>query len=492
MRPFLKTAPLALMMLTACVSGCGGLLSDDDGGGVVPTQPGDPAALRRVNPGPAWVPNEVLVAWSPGATPAAKDAARAKAGGVSAESIHTGPMKAAGLGEIEVLSLPAAVSVDAALKALGADPSVVAVEPNFLYEHSATANDPYATNGSLWGMYGDTSTPANAFGSQAAEAWTGAAGADCAEYATSTDDAGNPVRTKIRDVYVGIIDEGYMFAHEDLLPNAGVNPGEIPGDGIDNDGNGYVDDVYGWDFDGNNASVFDGAGDDHGTHVAGTIAAVGGNGSGVAGVCWTGIKLLNAKFLGRRGGTTANAIKAIDYFVGLKTRAQDAVHIVALNNSWGGGGYSSLLKAAIDRAGAANIVFVAAAGNESSNSDTAPAYPAAYTSDNIISVAALTSTGGLASYSNYGATSVDIGAPGSAIWSTVPLSKRGAVVAGYASYSGTSMATPHVTGAAAMYAGRHPGATAAQIKAAILGSAIPTPSLAGKCVTGGRLDVSGF
>ena len=166
---------------------------------------------------------------------------------------------------------------------------------------------------------------------------------------------------------------------------------------------------------------------------------------------------------------------------------------MATNNSWGGGGFSQALKDAIDRAGAEDILFIAAAGNgnllgKGQNNDKKPSYPASYTSSNIISVASLTSVGKRSSFSNYGATSVDIAAPGSGIWSTVPTASG----PGYASYNGTSMATPHVTGAAALYASLHPGSTAAQIKAAILNSAVPTAAMAGKCVTGGRLNVSGF
>ena len=349
-------------------------------------------------------------------------------------------------------------------------PGVEYAEPNWIYNHFAVSNDTYFTNGSLWGMYGNTTSPSNQFGSQAAVAW-----------------ANNKVGSAT--VYIGIIDEGYMYTHEDLAANAGKNPGEIDNNGIDDDGNGLVDDVYGWDFAGNNNTVFDGVDDDHGTHVAGTIGAVGGNGKGVAGVVWN-VKMLNAKFLGGTGGTLANAIKAVDYFTDLKTR--QGLNIVATNNSWGGGGFSQALQDAIERANNAGILFIAAAGNSGTDNDATPSYPASYPNANVIAVASITNTGGLSSFSQYGATSVDIGAPGSGIWSTVPVRSKGKTISSYASYNGTSMATPHVSGAAALYASLNPGATAAQIKAAILNSATPTSSLSGKCATGGRLNVSGF
>jgi subtilisin family serine protease len=277
-----------------------------------------------------------------------------------------------------------------------------------------------------------------------------------------------------------------MYTHEDLALNAGTNPYEIAGNGIDDDGNGLKDDVYGWDFAGNNNTVFDGVGDDHGTHVAGTIGAVGGNRKGVAGVVWN-VKLLNAKFLGSTGGSTANAIKAVDYFTNLKKKG---LNIVATNNSWGGGGYSQGLKDAIDRAAAENILFIAAAGNSGTNNDVTASYPSGYNSSNIIAVASITSTGGLSSFSQFGATTVDIGAPGSSVLSTVPKSSKGKIISAYATYSGTSMATPHVTGAVALYSSINLGVTAAEIKTAILNAA--TASLSGKCLTGGRLNVAGF
>lgn len=230
-------------------------------------------------------------------------------------------------------------------------------------------------------------------------------------------------------------------------------------------------------------------GDDHGTHCAGTIGATGNNSTGVVGVVWS-VKMLCGKFLGSNGGTTANAIKAIDYFTDLKLRHN--LNLVATSNSWGGGGFSQALKDAIERANQAGILFIAAAGNSTNNNDTSPSYPASYDNSNIIAVASITNTGAISSFSNYGATTVDIGAPGSGIWSTVPVRKSGKIVGGYASYNGTSMATPHVTGAVALYKSINTSATASQIKNAIMSSAIPTSSLSGKCVTGGRLNVSGF
>lgn len=421
------------------------------------------------------VPGEMLVQFKAGASAADRGRALGRIGAELVEVVAPQSRRSDGAGDLVLVKHQPDVPPAAARGAISSDAAVEFSEPNWIYTHQASSNDTYYTNGSLWGMYGPGTSPTNQFCSQAATAW--AAG-----------------KTNCSTVWVGIIDEGYMYTHEDLAANAGKNPGEIAGDGIDNDGNGYVDDVYGWDFDGRNNSVFDGSGDDHGTHVAGTIGGVGGNGKGVAGVCWS-VKLIDAKFLGRNGGTTVNAIKAVDYLTDLKKRHN--LNLVATNNSWGGGGFSQGLKDAIDRAGQANILFIAAAGNGGSdgvgdNNDATPSYPASYTSANVIAVAAITSSGAKSSFSNYGANSVDIGAPGSGIWSSVPKKSGSSVVASYASYSGTSMATPHVTGAAALYAATHPGAAASTIKAGILNSAVPTPSLAGKCVTGGRLNVSGY
>lgn len=402
---------------------------------------------------------ELLVQFKPNAT---EIDFRAVEAGLNASSVKI--VRQDSKGRLELYRLPAGLAVADAVRGVEQDSSVDFAEPNWIYQHNATSNDTYVTNGSLWGMTGQ-------FGSQASSAWS-ANKQDCS------------------NVYVGVIDEGIYYNHEDLTANVWSNPYD-PVDGIDNDGNGYVDDQRGWNFEGGSNDINSGgADDDHGTHVSGTIAGVGGNGKGVAGVCWGGVKLISARFLGRRGGSTADAISAVEYLTDLKTR--HGLNMVASNNSWGGGGYSQALKDSIDAAGSAGILFIAAAGNSAYDNDLQASYPSNYTSANIIAVASITSTGGLSSFSQWGATTVDIGASGSGVWSSVPKKSKGVMFSGYASYNGTSMATPHVTGGAALYAAQHPGSSAAQIKAAILNSATPTPSLSGKVLSGGRLNVSGF
>lgn len=346
--------------------------------------------------GNEFVPGEVVIKFTSGTLSTQREAVLNRISAKVKEKILTRVMVARGDNEgINLVSTT--FPVQEAVQLLRGLPNVEYAEPNYIYNHFATSNDPYYTNGSLWGMYGDATTPANQYGSQAGEAWA----------------AGN---TGSNTVIVGVIDEGIMKTHEDLSANIWINPFD-PVDGVDNDGNGYIDDTNGWDFDGNNNTIYDGAQDDHGTHVAGTIGAVGGNGKGVAGVNWN-VKMISAKFLGRNGGTLTNAVKAVDYITDLKTR--HAMNIVATNNSWGGGGFSQALQDAIERANAAGILFIAAAGNDTNNNDVTPSYPSSYPNANIIAVASITSTGGLSSFSNYGATTVDLGAPGSSIYSTLP------------------------------------------------------------------------
>jgi subtilisin family serine protease len=444
----------------------------------------EPLEERRVLA--AFFEGEILVQYAPTVGAAGRAAVHAALGGAALEAIQTAAMRAQGNGVLERVSLGQGLTIERAIAAVANRPGVVFAEPNFRLSAVAVSNDPsYTTSSRLWGMYGDDQPTAsgpsgttNQFGSQAEKAW----------------DAGF---TGSRSVAVGIIDTGIDIGHQDLQANIWVNPFDAAGDGIDNDGNGYVDDTNGWDFYNNDRTVYDGAGDEHGTHVAGTIGGSGGNAVGVAGINWT-VTMIPAKFLGADGGSTAGAIKAVDYLTDLKTR--HGVGIVASNNSWGGGGYSSALHASIIRAANAGILFVAAAGNGGTdqvgdNNDATPSYPSGYTTlqgttsqkaaayESVISVAALTASGTRASYSNYGAATVDIAAPGSGIVSTLPGN-------GYGSYNGTSMATPHVTGTVALYASAFPQASASAVRSAILTTARPTSSMTGMVVTGGRLDTA--
>jgi subtilisin family serine protease len=425
-----------------------------------------------------FVPDEVIVQFK--STAGDQQLADALRKGALTVKEHL-PSRGKRAGDSGLALLKTKLSVPQALAALQNHPAIEYAEPNMIKRHQASyvANDSYYTSGKLWGMYGDLSSPANPYGSHAAQAWK----------------AGN---IGSANIYVAVIDEGVDISHPDLAPNIGTNPGEIAGDGIDNDGNGYIDDIYGWDFLHNDNTVFDGGADkdDHGTHVSGTIGAAGGNSIGVAGVCWN-IKLLVGKFMSSKGGTIADEVKAIEYFIDLKQR--HGLNLVAFNASFGGG-KSLTEQIALIHAAKANILFVAAAGNYGWGY---PFYPAAYDTsvnalnadgtvaetgasyDAVISVAAIDSKGALASFSDYSATLVDLGAPGVNIYSTLPGGR-------YGSMDGTSMATPHVTGSCALYLSSHPGAFPWDIKAAILNSVIPTASLSGKTVTGGRLNVGGF
>jgi subtilisin family serine protease len=462
-RKLFVLAPLALA--AACVDTQAPMMPDAESTG----------ASFAAAPAQQFVPGEVIVKFRAGASAEARGAALGRANATVRERIVTNAMRGAGDRE-GVTVVHSGLGTAAAIERLRGNPDVEYAEPNWIYNHTAVSTDTYFTNGSLWGMYGDLTSPINQYGSQAGEAW-----------------ALN--HTGSKSVYVGIIDEGIQFSHPDLDANMWLNPFD-PADGVDNDGNGYVDDTRGWDFANGDNSIYDGgtrgSTDKHGTHVAGTIGAES-NGTGVVGVNWN-VTMISGKFLGRNGGTTTNAIKAVDYFTDLKTR--HGLNIVATNNSWGGGGFSQALLDAINRGGNAGILFIAAAGNGGSdgvgdNNDATASYPSNYlctangSYDCVIAVASITSTGAKSGFSNYGAKTVDIGAPGSSINSTLPFNTYGA-------YSGTSMATPHVSGAAALYAASNPGSSAAQVRSAIMSSAIPTASLSGITVTGGRLNAGAF
>ena len=241
---------------------------------------------------------------------------------------------------------------------------------------------------------------------------------------------------------------------------------------MDDDENGYVDDWRGWDFINNDNDPVDDHG--HGSHCAGTIGGVGNNGRGVAGVNWT-VSLVGLKFLGLNGGSTAGAIAAVEY----ATTMSEFIKLTS--NSWGGGGFSQALKAAIDASGEAGQLFIAAAGNDAVDNDLTPHYPSSYASSNIIAVASIAEGGAMSGFSCWGFTSVDIGAPGSAI-----LSCWMGEADAYNTISGTSMATPHVAGAAAMLYAISPKSSWEEIRAALLDSAVPNPALAGLVPRPGR------
>jgi subtilisin family serine protease len=340
-------------------------------------------------------------------------------------------------------------SVEDAVARYKRHPQVEYIEPNYLYQTCITPNDPSFSQ--LWGMQNTGQTG-------------GTPGADIRATSAWSQFTGTS------NVIVAIIDTGMDYNHVDLAGNAFVNPGEIANNGVDDDGNGFIDDVRGWDFVNNDRDPIDDNG--HGTHCAGTIGAVGNNGIGVVGVNWD-VTLMPIKFLDAGGsGSTDAAISSIDYAVLMGARIISA--------SWGGGGFSQALQDAIDAARQAGVLFVAAAGNSAVNTDISPHYPSSYPLDNIIAVAASDHNDQKAGFSNYGALTVDLAAPGVDILSTVP--------GGYGLLSGTSMATPHVAGALALILGKIPGMTAPNAKALLLSRVDPRPGLAGLVVTGGRLN----
>jgi PKD repeat protein len=284
------------------------------------------------------------------------------------------------------------------------------------------------------------------------------------------------ISTGSDQVMVAVIDTGVNYNHTDLKDNMWINPNEIAGNNVDDDNNGYVDDIHGINAITNTGNPLDDQG--HGTHCSGTIGARGNNSVGVVGVCWN-VKIIGCKFLSSSGsGSDSDALKCLDYVLALK---QKGINIVATSNSYGGSPFSQVFLDAVNAQGQAGILFCAAAGNNGTNNDTSPIYPASYVSENIIAVANTTSTDGLSSSSCYGATSVDVGAPGTSIYSTYGSS--------YSSLSGTSMACPHVAGAVGLLASKFPGAQALQLKTMIMDNVDKISSLTGKCVTGGRLNV---
>jgi thermitase len=329
------------------------------------------------------------------------------------------------------------------------------VEPNYIYKTSAVSNDPKLSE--QWGFHN--------YGQQ-----SGTTGIDI-----NVSEAWDQFTGDTNSV-VGVVDTGVSYLHEDLQANMWTNPGEIPANGIDDDNNGVIDDIYGYNALANNGNPLDDNG--HGTHCAGVIAAVGNNGIGVVGVNWKA-KVMALKFLDDKGsGTLDNAVEAIEYAVNAK---RAGVNIRVLSNSWGGEEDSQALSDAIKTANDEGILFVAAAGNASNDNDAIPTYPANINQPNLVSVAAVDRDGNIADFSNYGSTTVDIAAPGVSIESTW-------LNGTYKVLSGTSMAAPHVAGVATLLINREPNLTVAELKARLTQTVKPLDSLEGSIRTAGMLN----
>lgn len=390
-------------------------------------------------PAAQYVDGEVLVGYAPGTTRAEQVELERDVG--STEQKGLGPA-------VRVLDVGRG-NVEQAMAKLKRDRRVRYAEPNYLLHVDATPND--SSFGQLWGLLNT---------GQTVNGTTGTPGADVD--ATQAWD----VTTGSSEIVVGVVDTGIAYTHPDLAANVWTNPGGIGGCAAGTHGYNAIN------------GTCDPADDhSHGSHVAGTIGAVGNNGLGVTGVSWN-VKLLGLKFLNSGGsGSTDDAVEAINWAIQVK---QAGVNLRVLNNSWGGGSYSQALKEAIDAAGANDILFAAAAGNSARNNDVTPHYPSSYGTANEIAVAATTQHDKLPTFSNYGATSVNLGAPGTNVYSTVPGGS-------YAYFNGTSMATPHVSGVAAL-ALSVCALTTTALKSVILGNVDPLAALSGKTTTGGRLN----
>lgn len=342
-------------------------------------------------------------------------------------------------------------------------------DPNWIYHvvgdvnavkpknEAIVPNDPFFSQ--TWGLYN--------VGQKDGNGQEGVYGVDVGATTAWTKGTGT------HDVVVAVIDTGVDYNHEDLKNNIFINANEVAGNGKDDDGNGFIDDVRGWNFSGKTNDPMDD--NRHGTHCAGTIAAEGNNAIGVAGVAWK-TRILPVKFMSALGrGSLEEALESVRYATKMGARV--------MSNSWGGGGYAQSLYDAIKEAREKGILFVAAAGNESENNDDHPAYPAGYKVDNVISVAATDNRDRLATFSNYGKKSVHLSAPGVSIYSTLPNNRYGFL-------SGTSMATPQVAGAASLLWSMHMNWTFADIKKRLLTTAEPVRGLKNKTITGGRLNVN--
>lgn len=455
---------------------------------IVPNAATPAVAGAAQPPTPSLIDRQVIVEWKVGVTEAQKTSTL-----TSVRAVGRHRVNADAAAPVDVVDVGASGSRAAVLQMLAASGAVASVEPNRRLHAfkklssvarkpgkvllSSLFNDPLLVDGTQWSMLGSETQPGNRYGIDAVSAWRKGI-------------------TGQKDMYVGVVDEGVDISHPDLSANVFTNRWDPP-NGIDDDGNGYVDDTHGWDFYNNDNSVYDGHEhfdfiDAHGTVVAGEIAAVGNNGIGVAGVDWN-VKVIPAKFLGPDEGSTADAIRALDYLTDLKVR--HGLNIVATNNSYEGDDTDShALQAAIQRGAAADIIFVTIAGNGDWETglgydiDRTPNYPASLRcrlrsgADCMIVTTAIDDHGQMPEFANWGKRTVDLGAPGVMVWSTFPF-------ADYQAYDGTSQAAPLVAGAIALYRSRYPSASSTRTRHALLQSTKPTPSLAIKTRTGGRLDI---
>ncbi len=390
-----------------------------------------------------YAPDTVLIKFKPSAQPAQKRQAYAAVGGQKIRGYDL-------VRGLEHLQLGRGQRVEQAVERLQQLPFVEYVEPDHVLR--ADTNDTYYYL--QWGLENTGQDIRGTVGTDDADI--------DAEFAWV-------IKTGDPNFVVAVIDTGTDYNHPDLDSNIWTNPGEIPSNGVDDDGNGYIDDIHGYDFWSNDADPMDENG--HGTHVAGTICAESNNEQGVAGVAWQ-CKIMALRFLGPNGGYTSDAISALDYAVSKGVKVS--------NNSWGGGGYSQSLYNAIQNANTSGHLFVAASGNSSDDTDSKPHYPSSYSLGNIISVAATENQDRLSSFSNFGANTVDVGAPGTNIVST----SQG----GYWWMSGTSMAAPHVTGLAVLIWDLHPTWDNIQVRDRIYNTVRPLAALAGITVTGGIIN----
>lgn len=371
------------------------------------------------------------------------------------------------LKDIEIVEVPKNISLEATKKLYSKNPNVLYVEPDFTIRVNP--------------LKGSAVHKKN---EQFEQQWAlNNIGQKVGKYTGKEDaDINGPEAWEItkgdKEVVLGIIDTGVNHKHPDLIDNMWSNPGEIPGNGKDDDGNGFVDDVHGINAMDKTGDPMDDNG--HGSHCSGIMGGTNSKGEGVFGVNQK-VSIVGCKFLDADGGgRMSDALTCMDYFSKLKTREKHPVNIVAINASWGGGGKSKAMEEAIKILGDNGILFVAAAGNDGEDNDLVSSYPANYKLANIISVAATNNKDELAYFSNFGKKSVHVAAPGMDILSTV-------LDNGYDTYSGTSMATPYVTGLIGLLKSKDPSLTAKQVKNLVIAGGTDLSSLSGKVISNRRI-----